>query len=339
MPVVPNISFLGASNAQISRLKGLNVSLTDLQRQLTTQKKFEDYSGFGFDSLTVQRYHMDKSRMQTYLGNIDTSLTRVQLMSQSLSRAGEISRELLSTLQVQIGASAEDAATSSRLAGENLQFMNDIMNVDVDGRYLFAGSTSNSIPMTNIDAATPAIQAAVTNWLNGTQTTPQLLATLNALSDTNLGFNPDLSSSGTVSVRISKTTNLDYTSLATDNGMKEIFFALNVIKNIKQPDPSVDTATIADFDAVLDAMTEIVHAGVTKIDSANASLSGKFDLLTTTQTHHQEDSGLFETLLAKKENVDINEVAVSIQSLQTQLSAAYQVTSMVSQLSLVNFLR
>jgi flagellar hook-associated protein 3 FlgL len=339
MPVVPNVSFLGSSHAQIGRLKSLNVSLTDLQRQLTTQKRYDNYSGLGFDSLTVQRYHMDKSRMQTYLGNIDSGLTRVQLMSQSLTRGGEIGRELLSTLQTHPGSSIEDTATMARLAGENLQFMNDIMNVDVDGRYLFAGSSSDSIPMTNIDSATPSIQAAITNWLNGSQTTTQFLTTLDGLSDSNLGFNSDLSSSGSVSLRINKTTNLDYTSIATENGLRDLFFALNVIKNIQQPNPAVDTATVADFNTVISAMADIVQEGISKIDTSNAGLSGKFDLLTTTQGHHQEDVGLFETLLAKKENVDINEVAVNIQTLQTQLSAAYQVTSMVSELTLVNFLR
>ena len=39
------------------------------------------------------------------------------------------------------------------------------------------------------------------------------------------------------------------------------------------------------------------------------------------------------------ENVDMNEAAVSVTSLQTQLEASYRVTALLSQLSLVNFLR
>jgi flagellin-like hook-associated protein FlgL len=74
------------------------------------------------------------------------------------------------------------------------------------------------------------------------------------------------------------------------------------------------------------------------VDSANGLLGIKFSTLQTVQDNHQTDAATLDKLLIEKENVDTTEVAVQIQSLQTQLSASYEVTSLVSQLSLVNFL-
>ncbi|MCP4933574.1 MAG: flagellar biosynthesis protein FlgL [bacterium] len=53
---------------------------------------------------------------------------------------------------------------------------------------------------------------------------------------------------------------------------------------------------------------------------------------------HTSADNMVTTFLSEIETADINEAAVNLLSLQTQLQASYQVTSMLSNLSLVNFL-
>lgn len=55
------LSFLSQSQTQIARLKQLNTTLVDLQRQLTTQKKHENLSGFGVAAQSVQQLRTDKN--------------------------------------------------------------------------------------------------------------------------------------------------------------------------------------------------------------------------------------------------------------------------------------
>ena len=332
------VSFLGGFNAQTARFKNLNSVMNDLSRQFATQKKADNFSGLGFDALSVQRYRMDKSRLESYAANIDTAITRVQLMSDSMTRAADIGREVLGSLYSQIRSSEVDMDTVRNIAKQNLQLLQDITNLEIDGRYLFAGSNTGASPVTNLNAAAATAQTQANDWLAGTVTTAQLLNTLNTQAPTALGFDSALSAAGTVSIRIDTNTEVDYTSIASTNGMKEIMAALSIISQLDIPDPSTDVATSADFNDLLDGIVDLSQRGVKKIDDANAKLSGKFNLITTVQENHTEDIGLFETLISKKENVDTAEIATKIQALQTQLTGSYQVASYISQLSLANFL-
>jgi flagellar hook-associated protein 3 FlgL len=335
---ISSISFLSQSNSQIIRLKEMNFNLQDLQRQLATQKKSESYSGLGFDALNVQRYRMDKSRMDSYLGNIDLVTTRINVMSDSLSRASELAREFLSGLYGQQGASEIDMETVKRQAQINLDFVLDLANQEVDGRYLFAGSNSSTPPISDPDAALTNMQGQVTNWLNGTQTTSQTISNINGFGITSLGFDPSMSSSSSVTIRIDDGTDVDYTSIGASNGMQDIIRLFAMMAAMEVPDPMTDVPTANDFASIVDEAIRLTRQGVSALDQANAQLSGKMNIIKSLQENHEQDIGLFETLIAKKENADTAEVAVKISSLQTQLSASYQVTSFVSQLSLVNYL-
>ena len=55
-------------------------------------------------------------------------------------------------------------------------------------------------------------------------------------------------------------------------------------------------------------------------------------------TRHTNYKAQLENLLSDVETVSKEDVAMEILALQTRLQASYQVTSMVSQLSLVNFI-
>ena len=60
--------------------------------------------------------------------------------------------------------------------------------------------------------------------------------------------------------------------------------------------------------------------------------------LASAKERHQSTKDYLNTTLAGVENVTTEEVATQILSLQTQLQASYQVTSMLSKLSLTNYL-
>ncbi len=60
--------------------------------------------------------------------------------------------------------------------------------------------------------------------------------------------------------------------------------------------------------------------------------------LELTSNRHTVAKNLAETLISEREDANLDEVAVKILSLQTRLQASLQATSLISQLSLVNFL-
>lgn len=340
MTYTPGISFLGQSTSQIARLKQLNTSLTDLQRQLTTQKKFDNISGFGAQAYSVQKLRTDKAQLDSFLTNVSTVKTRIQIMSSSLQQASSAGRLMTEAVSTFYKYGATDIETVSLVARQQLDLMRDVANLEIDGRYTFAGNATDVEPFSNYGQADLNMQSLVSDWQAGTITTAQLISAFDSFSNTDLGFNPALSAAGPVTTQIDKNLNIDYTSIATTNGMKEIMAALALAANLTPVDPSMAPPgpTQADQDAIIEHLLGVIESGTKKTDQGNAQLGVHLATLETTETQHLLDSSLFNRVLTDKENADTTEVVAKIQALQTQLTSAYEVTSLVSQLSLVNFL-
>jgi flagellar hook-associated protein 3 FlgL len=340
MTYTPGISFLGQSQTQIARLKQLNTTLYDLQRQLTTQKKFDNISGFGAQAYTVQKLRTDKAQVDSFLTNISTVNTRLQIMSSSLQQASSAGRLMVDAVSTFYKYGSSDIETVSLVARQQLDLMRDVANLEIDGRYTFSGSATDVEPFSNYGQLDINMQNLVSDWQAGTITTAQLISSFEALSDTDLGFDPALSSAGRVTTQIDKNLNIDYTSVATANGMKDVMRALALAANLSAVDPALSPPgpTQADLDAVIAHVVEVVEAGTAKTDRGNAQLGVHLDTLESTETLLLLDSALFNKILNDKENVDTTEVVAKIQALQTQLTSSYEITSLTSKLSLINFI-
>ena len=113
-------------------------------------------------------------------------------------------------------------------------------------------------------------------------------------------------------------------------------FAIMSIENF----PAGDTNSQARYEAMTARVSEKLGFGgstqkpaeiITELGSAQSALS-------SAKARHQSTKDYLTTTLGGIENVTTEEVATQILSLQTQLQASYQVTSMLSKLSLTNFL-
>ena len=75
------------------------------------------------------------------------------------------------------------------------------------------------------------------------------------------------------------------------------------------------------------------------VESVHIEITSAFMQAKRAEERHEITTNQYKDLSEDIENVSQEEVAVSILRLQTQLEASYSVTSRLSQLSLVNFLR
>ncbi|MCK5518992.1 MAG: hypothetical protein KAI61_06215, partial [Alphaproteobacteria bacterium] len=149
MTISSNVSFFAQSISQTNRLNNLRSTLDDLQRQITTQKKHETFSGFGTDSLTLQRLRSSQPLLQSYLDNIDKVSNRMNLMNEAMSTISEMGNQLVTAIHVQSQSGQEGIETINQLAQQSLQFVEDLINQTLDGHYLFAGSDVMSQPFIN----------------------------------------------------------------------------------------------------------------------------------------------------------------------------------------------
>ncbi|WP_353186922.1 hypothetical protein [Bosea sp. (in: a-proteobacteria)] len=104
--------------------------------------------------------------------------------------------------------------------------------------------------------------------------------------------------------------------------------------------PADDPASQARYDAMAERVADRLGFGgttqkpaeiITELGSAQMALAGA-------KGRHQSTKDYLTTTLSGVQNVTTEEVATQILALQTQLQASYQVTSMLSKLSLTNYL-
>jgi flagellar hook-associated protein 3 FlgL len=333
MTISNNVSLLAQSTSQSNRLSDLRATFDDLERQVTTQKKYANYSGFGTDSVNLQRLHNSQTMTNGYLDNINTVLPRINMMSQNMTQIAQLGTQLLSTINLAGGANID---TINQVAQQNLGFTKDLTNQQLDGRYLFAGSDAENQPFTDSNTLNSNFSDQINSWLANGGSAPLISAT-DAFSTTNLGLSAGLANSGAVTARIGQSTDIDYTVKADQPGFKDIISAFALLSNLKQPGPG-DTATSAEFNSILSHATDVLTRGVQEMNDANQQLAGKTGLIKSIQDNHTSDTNLLQTQIDSLENADPQTAIINMQSLQNQLTASYQVTKIVSQLSLVNFM-
>lgn len=332
------VSFLGQSQTQSNRLLTLQKAITDLQRQSTTQKKYETMSGFGAASKSVMRYRTDILNLSTYTNNIDLASNRIKIMNTAMDSARKAGEDLISTISSQVIGGEVDIDSIRTVAKSSLAFLQTLINTESEGRYLFAGSAVETPPLASRSAVNTEMQSQVTNWLNGTYSTAQMLSNVNGMSDATLGFDPAMTTSGPVSIRVEQNVEIDYAVVAPDNGFDKLMKALSFAANLQIPDASTDVPNINDFTQVLLQIENIARDSLKDITAANTTLSGKYAVAEHLKDQQNADKAVLQNLLDNTENADTTEVLIKLQATQIQLEAAYQVTSSVSQLSLVNFI-
>lgn len=335
---INSVSFLGQSQAQIARLKNINAQMADLQRQITTQKKTDTFAGLGSKASTVQLLRADTVRAERYLDNIDVLTTRMDVMSDVMSRVTEMGRQLVDSIIIQVRDGEVEIDTIRMMAKDSLAFVQDLINTQYDGRYLFAASDTGNKPYIDALELQNNMSAQVSSWLNGSQDGDTLINNVQNLHAQNLGFSPTISTGGAVRMQIDDNLDIDYTVRGDIDGFQEIVRALSLAANMEYPNPNDHLATTDDFNQVLNQIMAMANHGVDLLSEANMRFSSKSILIQSVKETHIQDKAQMQVMTAEIENADTTEAILILNALQTQLTASYQVTGMLSQMSLANYL-
>lgn len=393
------ISTLGQALSNSRLLSDQQLLLNNLTTQLATGKKTQKFSGLGVDALTTQRARTTINTVDSFIENIQTADTRIELMlntieefqaqaenfltfltsfaQQGTHQEGEViyyddpaTPDVDEAIPVGVDSAepAEDFQTLIEFADNIFDTFVDLLNQKDGDRYLLAGAQSTTKPMINTNTLDAALGAQITDWKNGTITTDDLITNIqerttdngntDAITDTIVGYSAALSSGTTKSVfvRTDTSNEIDYTVLANNTGFRDVLVAVAYFKNDNLPPLAdhVDPDTLAvitqgapgtnieesrdNFFEVFQEMTKMVTDAIDEIDTVRFKLENVRATIDRTKQFHTSEKALLEDTVSNIEDVDINEVALSINTLAIQLDASYRVTSRIQQLSLVNFL-
>lgn len=371
------VSTLGQYLDQISRLKGQQSSLNDLSVQISSGKKTQKLSGLGNDIIRATRARAGVDSLETYSNNITNAQRRIKLMLNSTSEIKAQVEKITSGLQqaVQEG-DFPDLESIKQLTQNVYNFILDNINQTDGERYLFGGgdttekpiadnglfasSLGNFIPDSSDLTNPPLVSSGIIgDWGDGTITTDQFMAAYNATSDTVLGFSNALTSNtaGKTTVRVSDESEFDYTVLANKTAMKDIVKLMGVLKSLPPVeyapgalnDPAATTIAgdtpphppAAKQEAFFTVLTDIstrLNKALDDMDQVEFKLAQVQAQIDTVNQSHTSQINAYKDIIGETEDVDITEASAKILQIQTQLQASFQVTALMSQLTLANFL-
>lgn len=336
--MVAGVSDFGQSQDIINRIGALRKQLFEANRQIATGKKTETFSGLGAQSQQLQSLRADASQIDRYIAGINTVEVRTSAMETGLAAITDLASELLDGLRLQVKEGSIELDALQNIARENLRFIQDILNTEINGRYIFAGTDSGNAPYASAVTLNNNIQSEISDWLDGTQTINQFLTDVHAFADTDLGYNGTISGAGDVFARIDKNLEINYTVKADGAGLQDIIRGLSVIANIQFPDPMVDIGTDSEFFQIITDVTRTLESGIADINNERLKLSNVVKTMLGRKEQHEKDEIILRGFADDIENVDMAEVIARLQQIEVQLQASFEATAMVNSLSLVNIL-
>lgn len=343
------ISSLGQQQDQTVRLGSLQLQLSLLQTQVATGKKTSLMKGLGTDVVITNRARADFQRIDTYLQNIERSKTRITQMEAGLKTIQTQVNNVIDSVVNQTQEGDVELGFIKRLAENSYDFILDTLNMKDGDAYIFTGSDTSNRPISDTGSLDAFYANLNAEWSAGTlSVTPpnttiseEYIARYKNISSVTLGYSGSLSNAKQVYVRADDTVEFNYTVLADDPAFKDIIAGVTALKNIADLDTApgaTEEERQKNFFAVFNDIASTLTKAVDSLDQERFKLQ---TTLVNSDTLKKELTLEKKTLLdtvSNIENIDLNEVALKVTALQTQLEASYQVTAIVSQLNLSNFM-
>tara|TARA_R110001606_G_scaffold399308_1_gene584597 strand:+ start:2550 stop:4955 length:2406 start_codon:yes stop_codon:yes gene_type:complete len=140
-----------ASNQQlVGRLLQTQERLLDLQYQVNSEKKSPTYSGIARDSQRLINIENSRDRLTSYISNNEREQTRLNIADTAI----EAFRVSINTFNKELSAytaatptTRENIDSVQTAAFRALRDFEDLLNTEVDGRFLFSGGRATTEPV------------------------------------------------------------------------------------------------------------------------------------------------------------------------------------------------
>ena len=299
-----SVSTFGLFNSVLGNAKSVQQALSLASIQQSTGLVGTDFASYGSKSQQLLNMQTEINQTQTYSDLTSLASDRSQA---SFTAIGNMI-DRITDLRSAIGAAlnGDDDTTVTGAAQSILSDLGDQMNAQLNGRYLFAGSQTDSPPvdLSNYPATLPP-----------STTTPDLSF-----------YQGDDQIS---SVRISSTESVNYGVTGDNSAFELALRSAAVVANVTTT--PLDTATLKTaLDMANQALNSLSNLQATVSVGANSLKSA------------QQDQASYITLLTNAttniKNVDAAEALSNVTQLTTQLQASYSALSNVMKIKLTDFL-
>lgn len=278
----------------------------DAQLQMASGYKSQTYQGIAHEASRLVEMEVSHVRVTQYSDNNGLVDDRLQLMEGNVGQIVEILTQFKSLLINGLNHGNAQELDLANQTTEKMQQVATLLNADLDGRHLFAGSMTNTEPvdLSGLPVAytIPSSDGDAAGYYQGDS------VQLKVRADDNLDIN--------------------YGIKADDLGFEQTIRAMDIV--IKGA-PTDTTMLNHALDVVSSALENVTDTR-TRIGNARSSLA------TIEKTHG--DFLLFaEETIGDLEHTDVTEAITRLNESQVSLEASYMALSRLSQISLMQYIR
>lgn len=295
----------------------------DQSIQVSSGKVASDYAGVGADVHRLVSLKNSSARTEQYVSNNNVVDQRLEAMETSVSQIYESVTEFRTLLLNALNANNAQEMGIDVEAKNYKDEMAKLLNIEHDGRFLFAGSRTDTEP---VDLA---------GW-----TAPVWPLTAPLTQYTDEYYNGD-------QVQLTTAADADLTVSYGVTGDEDAFeYVLRAMHYVEISGPGVDRNTLetslALVNAALGTSQGDATLGVPPLARDLADIRTDIGIsrraLENANTNHEDFLLYAQQGIGDIENVDPAAALAELSANQTQLQASYTVVSRLSQLSLMNYL-
>ncbi len=301
------VSTAALQNFTLANLQATQARIANRSIQLNTGKLGQRFADIPQDAKRLVNLESARLRANQFVQNNELIDRRLQTMETNLGQMFEIATRLR-TLLVQANSGGQ--ASVMDLNGEAnalLQQVAALLNVNQDGRYLFAGSKTDVAPV-DLNAAgfNPPATASTADTLYYQGDTQKL------------------------SVRSGDNMSLTYGITADDPAIEQLIRALHLAATTTTS-PVPDDARLTEGLRIADLVVQDLPPLISRIGSARATLE-------VATRAHTESILYAEETIGKLENVDVTEAITVISGDQITLEASFAALAQIRNVSLLQYL-
>jgi flagellar hook-associated protein 3 FlgL len=291
----------------LNQMRSVQSQLADATNQSSSGMRADSYSGVSDKSYVISTLSAEISESSAYADLAEQIQSRVEMYYSTLNDMVDLMSDMLADISGALSTGSTDVAGINESATAALSTMASLLNTQYEDRYLFAGSATNTAPVSVDVADYPAMttpSAADTSYYSG---------------------NSDIASA-----KVADGTTIEYGLTADQEPFEQALRALNLTAYASS-DP-IDEA------ALTEAMT-LIEDAVAGIADLQTQISLTQDELEAVVDMHTDFQLTAEGIVTDLSEVDLAEAMVNLETLSVQLEASYSVAGQIVDMSLFEYLR
>jgi len=326
---------------------------------LTVESSSGEYADLGIQLGDQSGYELslrsqaDRMQTLTTANNLTvTNLTTAQAAIDSIRTTAESAVSTLTSLS----AGSSGAATTLQNTGTNaLQSLIADTNTTANGQYVFGGENSGVAPMTDyFSSATSTAKSAIDTAFQSTfgfAPTSASASTISAsdmqtflsgtfadlFSGTNWSGDPSSlwssASSTDVTTQIAPGESATTSTDANQPGFQQLTEGYAMLAEF-----GGSSLSSAAQQTVITAATSLINQGIASLTTTEATLGAAQTQVTNANSSMSNQLTILQTQIGNLDNVDSQKIATQLNSLQTQLQTAYQLTAQLQKMNLAQYL-